>query len=245
MSNPMNRINLLPPKLQREELVDVRRLLLTSVSAVLALAILAAVVVFVISFNNVKQGINYANQQIGIMQPTVDMVQGLQSQVQAMLSTEADYKSLLGRQVTWSTLIYKLNEIAPSDLWVTELDMSNTDLSKDPAARQASTAFPAAPGASGVPGANGNIVAMGNAQGSSEPYPYPNIITIKGMANSVTSIGVFDQNLNNLPYFKNVVINTIGSQTLGAQGSSDQGSSAQGSSAQVEANTFEITAYLR
>jgi hypothetical protein len=55
------------------------------------------------------------------------------------------------------------------------------------------------------------------------------------MANSVTSIGIFDQNLNNLPYFKNVVINTIGSQTLGAQGDSPP----------VEANTFAITAYLR
>jgi Tfp pilus assembly protein PilN len=235
MSNPMYRVNLLPPKLQREELVDVRRLLLTSVAAILILVIVGTGVGFVVSFNNVKQEINSANQQLGVLQPTVDMVQGLQSQIRVMQSTEADYKGLLGRQVTWSNLIYKLNEIAPSDLWLTELDMSNADLSKDPAAKQASTAFPAAPGASGVPGANGNVVAMGNAQGSGEPYPYPNVITIKGMANSVTSIGIFDQNLNNLPYFKNVVINTIGSQTLAAQGSSPQ----------VEANTFQITAYLR
>lgn len=235
MSNPIYRVNLLPPKLQREELVDVRRLLLTSVAAILILAIVGAGVVFMIAFNNVKQELNNANQTIAILQPTVDMVQGLQSQIRVMQSTEADYKGLLGRQVTWSNLIYKLNEIAPSDLWLTELDMSNADLSKDPAAKQASTAFPAAPGASGVPGANGNVVAMGDAQSAGEPYPYPNVITIKGMANSVTSIGIFDQNLNNLPYFKNVVINTIGSQTLAAQGSSPQ----------VEANTFQITAYLR
>jgi type IV pilus assembly protein PilN len=235
MSNPMYRVNLLPPKLQREELVDVRRLLLTSVAAILILVIVGTGVGFVVSFNNVKQEINSANQQLGVLQPTVDMVQGLQSQIRVMQSTEADYKGLLGRQVTWSNLIYKLNEIAPSDLWLTELDMSNADLSKDPAAKQASTAFPAAPGASGVPGANGNVVAMGNAQSAGEPYPYPNVITIKGMANSVTSIGIFVQNLNKLPYFKNVVINTIGSQTLGAQGNS----------AQVEANTFVITAYLR
>jgi len=60
------------------------------------------------------------------------------------------------------------------------------------------------------------------------------------MANSVTSIGIFDQNLNNLPYFKNVVINTIGSQATGSQATGSQGNSPQ-----VEANTFEITAYLR
>ena len=231
------RVNLLPPSLQREELVDVRRLLLTSLAAVLILAIVATTVVFVISFNNVKQEIGFANQQVAVLQPTVDMVQSLQSQIRAMQSTEADYNSLLNRQVTWSTLIYKLNEIAPSDLWLTEMDMNNTNLSKDPASKQVSTAFPAAPGASGVPGDNGNVVAMGNAQGSGEPYPYPNVITIKGMANSVTSIGIFDQNLNKLPYFKNVVINTIGLQTLGAQGGSG--------GSQVEANTFEITAYLR
>ena len=232
MSDPMYRVNLLPPKLQREELVDVRRLLLTSAAAILILAIVGTGVVFMVSFNNVKQEINFANQQVAVLQPTVDMVQRLQSQIRAMQSTEADYKGLLGRQVTWSTLIYQLNEIAPSDLWLTELDMSNADLSKDPASKQASTAFPAAPG---VPGANGNVVAMGNAQGGGEPYPYPNVITIKGMANSVTSIGIFDQNLNQLPYFKNVVINTITSQTLAAQGDSPQ----------VEASTFEITAYLR
>jgi len=235
MSNPRYRVNLLPPKLQREELVDVRRLLLTSVTAVLIVAIVGTGVGFVVSFNNVNREINDANQQLAILQPTVDMVQGLQSQIKTMQSTEADYRGLLGRQVTWSNLIYKLNEIAPSDLWLTELDMVNADLSKDPAAKQASTAFPAAPGASGVPGANGNAVTMGNAQGSGEPSPYPNVITIKGMANSVTSIGIFDQSLNTLPYFKNVVINTIGSQALGAQGDSPP----------VEANTFEITAYMR
>jgi Tfp pilus assembly protein PilN len=235
MSNPMYRVNLLPPKLQREELVDVRRLLLTSVAAILILAILGTGVGFVVSFNNVKQEMNSANQQLAVLQPTVDMVQSLQSQIRTMQSTEADYKSLLNRQVTWSTLVYKLNEIAPSDLWLTELDMSNADLSKDPAAKQTSTAFPAAPGAPGVPGANGNVVAMGNAQSASEPYPDPNVVTIKGMANSVTSVGIFVQNLNQLPYFKNVVIKAIGVQTLAAQGNSPQ----------VEANTFEITAFLR
>jgi Tfp pilus assembly protein PilN len=235
MSVPMYRVNLLPPNLQREELVDVRRLLLTSAAAILILAIVGTGVGFMLAFNNVKQEITSANQTLVVLQPTVDMVQGLQSQIRAMQSTEADYKGVLDRQVTWSTLIYKLNEVAPSDLWLTELDMSNADLSKDPASKQASTAFPAAPGASGVPGANGSVVAMGDAQSSDEPSPYPNVITIKGMANSVTSVGIFDQNLNKLPYFKNVVINTIGSQTLGAQGDSPP----------VEANTFEITAYLR
>jgi hypothetical protein len=76
---------------------------------------------------------------------------------------------------------------------------------------------------------------MGNAQSASEPYPDPNVVTIKGMANSVTSVGIFVQNLNQLPYFKNVVIKAIGVQTLAAQGNSPQ----------VEANTFEITAFLR
>ncbi len=235
MSYPMYKVNLLPPKLQREELMDVRRLLLISVATVLALAIIGTGVGFVVSFANVKREINDANQQLIVLQPTVDMVQSLQSQIQTMRSTETDYKSLLDRQVAWSTLLYKLNEIAPSDLWLTELDMSNADLSKDPAAKQTSTAFPAAPGASGVPGANGNAVAMGNAQSAGEPYPYPNLITINGIANSVTSIGIFVQNLNQLPYFKNVVIKTIGSQTL----------SSQANSSPVEANTFEITAYLR
>jgi Tfp pilus assembly protein PilN len=232
---PTYRVNLLPPKLQHEELVDMRRLLLTSLATVLVLVLIGTGIAFMISYFNVKQGIDSANQQIAMLQPTVDMVQSLQGQVRTMQSTEADYNGLLGRQVTWSSLIYQLNEIAPSDLWLTELDMGNTDLSKDPAAKQASTAFSVAPGASGVPGVNGNAVAMGSAQSTGEPYPYPNVVTIKGMANSVTSIGIFDQNLNNLPYFKNVVINMIGSQTLGAQ--------AGGSP--VVANTFTITAYLK
>jgi Tfp pilus assembly protein PilN len=232
MSNPMYRVNLLPPKLQHEELVDVRRLLLISVSIVLAFVILGTVVGFALSYITVEQELKTVDQHLAILQPTVDMVQGLQSQIEAMQSTESDYKGLLDGQVNWSTLIYKMNEIAPSDLWLTELDMSNADLSKDPAAKQVSNAGAAAPG---VPGANGNTVAMSNAQSPGEPYPYPNVISISGMANSVTSIGIFVQSLNQLPYFKNVAIKTIGYQTL----------SAQGGSAPVEANTFEITAYLR
>jgi Tfp pilus assembly protein PilN len=246
MSDPMYKVNLLPPRMQREEIVDVRRLLLTVVAVVVVLAVIGVVLGFEISYASLKRQIADTNQQLAMLQPTVEMVENLQSQIGTMQSTETDYKNALNRQVTWSDLIYKLNDIAPSDLWLTELDMGNADLSKDPAARQASTAFPAAPGANGVPGANGNVVAMSNAQGSGEPYPYPNEIIIKGMAGSVTSIGIFDQNLNQLPYFKNVVINSIGLQTLNSKGSGGaQASGSQTASAQVEANTFQITAYLR
>ena len=72
-------------------------------------------------------------------------MQNMQSQTSAMLSVEADYKGLLNRQITWSSLIYDLNNIAPTDLWLVELDMTNADLSKVPAAKQVSTAFHAAP----------------------------------------------------------------------------------------------------
>jgi hypothetical protein len=220
-------------------------LLLTSVAAVLGLVIIGTAVGFVVSFANVKREIYDANQQLAMLQPTVDMVENLQGQIRTMQSTEDDYKNLLNRQVTWSTLLYRLNAIAPSDLWLTEMDMTNADLSKDAASRQTSTAFPAAPGAPGVPGANGNVVAMSNAQGAGEPYPYPNEIDIKGMASGVTSIGIFARSLNQLPYFKSVAIKSIGFQTLNSQGNSSQTGGAVVNSSQVEANTFEIIAYLR
>ena len=231
MSNPMYRVNLLPPRLQHEELMDVRRLLLISVIAVLVLAILGAGVSFVISDIVVHQEIDSAVQQLTSLQPTVAMVQSMQSQTRAMLSTEADYKGLLGRQMAWSSLIYELNDIAPTDLWLVELDMTNADLSKVPAAKQVTTVSP---------DANGNAATKGNAQNGSEPVPYPNVITIKGMSGSVTSIGVFDQNLNQLPYFKNVVIKSITSQAA-----SPQANNPQAASPQAEGNSFEIDAYLK
>ncbi len=240
MSNPMYRVNLLPPNLQHEELVDVRRLLLISVIVVLVLAVLGTGVSFVISDIDVHQEIASAGQQLAGLQPTVAMVQDMQSQTRMMLSVEADYKGLLNRQMTWSSLIYKLNDIAPTDLWLVELDMTNADLSKVPAANQVATVSPAAPVTAGAPGANGNAAAKGNAQNGSEPVPYPNIVTIKGVSGSVTSIGIFDQKLNQLPYFKNVVIKTITSQAAGSQANNPQGASTQ-----AEGNSFEIDAYLK
>jgi type IV pilus assembly protein PilN len=232
MSNSMYKVNLLPPRLQHEELVDIRRLLLTSLIAVLVLVVLGAGVSFVISDIVVHQEIASAIQQLTSLQPTVAMVQNMQNQTRLMLSTDNDYRSLLNRQMTWSGLIYDLNDIAPTDLWLVELDMTNADLSKNPEA--------AGNGSGSAPGSNMNAVVRSNAQNGSEPVPYPNVVTIKGMAGSVTSIGIFVQNLNRLPYFKSVVINTITSQAAGSQANNPQVPNSQ-----AEGTSFEITAYLK
>ncbi|MGD0152181.1 MAG: PilN domain-containing protein [Thermacetogeniaceae bacterium] len=208
MSEPMYKVNLLPPNLQREELIDMRRLLILAVSVTLTMLVLGAAIFFVVNYFDMRQEIASETSQLASLQPSVNYVQTLQGQTKMMQGIVTGYKVLLNRQVTWSSLLYELDDIAPTDLWLVELDLTNASQPKT------GTATPA-----------GKVPAASIAQNNTEPVPFPDTVTVKGMALSVPSVGIFVQNMRQLPYFKDVVIKTITAQTGG--------------------NSFEITAYVK
>ncbi len=207
MSEPMYKVNLLPLNLQREELIDIRRLLILAVSVTITMLILGVAIFFVVNYFNMRQEIDSETRQLESLQPSVNYVQSLQNQTNTMQAAVTDYKALMNRQITWSSLLYELDDIAPTDLWLVELDLANANQPKV-----------------GSTAAAGQTTATPAAQKNAAPEPYPNTLTVKGTALSVPSIGIFVQNMRQLPYFKDAVIKTI--------------------TAQSEGNSFEITVYI-
>lgn len=215
MSEPMYKVNLLPPKLQREEVVDISRLFLIAVITFFSVIILGAGAFFIVNYFTMRNDIAAATQRVSTLQPTVAYVTNLRKERTAMEKTVTDYKALLNKQITWSSLLYELNDIAPVDVWLVELDIQNVAL---PAGTPGVVSVKPATAAAKKPAGK---AALQNT----EPIPRPNTVTIKGYSRSVPEIGIFVQNLKQLPYFKNVLINKINSDTTG--------------------NSFDITAYIK
>jgi Tfp pilus assembly protein PilN len=239
MSGDMYKVNLLPPKLQREELVDIKRLLLVSGAAVLAVGIIGSGLFFVFSYFTMRNNIAAATQQLTALQPTVSTVEAMRAERNTMESKVKDYKALLQKQMTWTSLLYELDDIAPTDLWLVELDIANVpqpaaQAKKAPAANTASpantsTAPASSESAESAQSGDSKTPASAPAAGkkgqTAEPWPRPNTVTIKGYSRTVPAIGIFERHLEQLPYFKDVAIKSINSQADG--------------------NNFEITAYIK
>jgi Tfp pilus assembly protein PilN len=267
MSVPIYKVNLLPPKLQREELVDVRRLSLIIAVMLLIVVVLGTTGFFILSYLTMRNDIAAATQELASLQPTVAYVENLHQQRVAMQSTAADYKALLQKNITWSSLLSELDDIAPADVWLVELDIVNTQLPgtqagkaapSGAAASSAPSATPtAAPGAATTPTPRAGASVGGGSGQAAAPMPPPNTVTIKGYSLSVTAIGIFEKNLNQLPYFKNVVLKSIGSQDAGGNTTNSQngvgssstnpqaGVGSSSTNSQTGVKSFEITAYLK
>jgi Tfp pilus assembly protein PilN len=255
MSVPVYKVNLLPPKLQREELVDVRRLSLIIAVMLLIVVVLGTTGFSVLSYLTMRNDIAAATQELASLQPTVAYVENLHQQRVAMQSTAADYKALLQKNITWSSLLSELDDIAPADVWLVELDIVNTQLPgtqagkaapSGAAASSAPSATPtAAPGAATTPTPRAGASVGGGSGQAAAPMPPPNTVTIKGYSLSVTAIGIFEKNLNQLPYFKSVVLKSIGSQDAGGNTTNSQNGVGSSTNSQTGVKSFEITAYLK
>jgi Tfp pilus assembly protein PilN len=228
----MYRVNLLPPKLQREEVVDLRRLLLVAGITVLAVCIIGAGAFFAINYFNMRGQIAAATAQAAILQPTVANVENIRKQRMTMEAAATDYKALLNKEVIWSSLLYDLNNIAPTDLWLTKLEITSASATGNPGAAAAGQQTSGAgtvsqqntgTAATGQPGAKGKSTSAIIA----EPYPRPDTINISGASNDVPAIGIFVKNLRQLPYFDNVIIKDINYNTTDKN------------------NHFDITAHIK
>ncbi len=118
------KVNLLPPKLQREGLVDVRRLIIISLTTLVIAAILGGYGIFLFLFFNQKSELANTRQQLASLTPIANRVEEMRKERKKMEATLQAYGSLLKKQIIWSDLFYDLNKITPMDLWLVEVEIS-------------------------------------------------------------------------------------------------------------------------
>lgn len=209
------KVNLLPPKLQREEIVDVRRLLIITGVTLLIAVILGSYGVFIISFYNAKNELSAAKAQLATLNPVAARVEKMRAERVQLEQTIDEYNLILKSQKQWSDLLGDINRIMPVDLWLVGLEITYTQPEQKAAGQGSQTGAPAQKQVSGNSG----------AAKQPEAVPRPNAVIFKGSSRTVASIGVFINGLTRLPCFQEVRLDKVGEGTDGIQ--------------------FEITAFLK
>ncbi|MGB9792978.1 MAG: PilN domain-containing protein [Thermacetogeniaceae bacterium] len=200
------KVNLLPPKLQREETIDLRRLLLVTGVALLVAALVGGYGVFIFSLLTAKNELAATKAQLTAVTPLATRVKRLRLERIELQQTAEDYRKILGSRREWSGLLTDINRVMPVDLWLNDLELTYQQSSQK-ASGQNSQAGVAQPQAA----------PKGTAAVQVETLPRPNVVFLKGSSRTVASIGVFINSLSRLPYFQEVRLNKVQEGTDGIQ----------------------------
>lgn len=166
------KVNLLPPELQREGIIDIRRLVVVVGTALPVAVILGCYIIFLINCTVIKNELAETKLQIDSLSPAVSRVEGIMKERAEMEETIKEFDEILKKRMSWSGLLNDLGSIAPVDLWLTGLEIS------DQAVKTPSD----------------------NAQKEPDPYARPNTVTFKGISRTLPSVGVFIRNLTGTNY---------------------------------------------
>jgi len=183
------KVNLLPHHLQREGLIDIRKLAVMLAVALPAAVILGGYIIFLINYGAVKDELAETKSQVASLAPATARVAGIIRERSELEAAIAEFDQVLKHHKSWSGLLYDLGNIAPVDLWLNGLEISDKPF---------------------------NTLAD-HKQKEPDPYASPSLVSFKGMAGTVPSIGIFLRNLNGLPYFAEVKLVKINAVSEGLE----------------------------
>ncbi|OPZ73716.1 MAG: hypothetical protein BWY80_00859 [Firmicutes bacterium ADurb.Bin456] len=192
------KVNMLPVKLQREGLIDVKRLIVISVLTLFLTLTLGSYGAFLINYNLMKNDLKDTATQLDTLAPLVARVERIQRERMDLEAAMQEYEEILQNQKAWSVLLGDLSGVTPIDIWLVELAIENKPVEKKtpptnaPSSSQSDTGNP-----------------KGQGERETAGLPHPNSIVLKGYSRMVPSVGVFVQNLNYLPYFNEVKLNRV------------------------------------
>lgn len=183
------KVNLLPQQLQREGTVDIRRLAVVTGSALPVAALLVCYIIFLINYGAVRKDLAETKAQLSSLAPEVARVEGMVRERAAMEEAVGEFDGILKDHMSWSGLMHELGGIAPVDLWLTGLEIFNKPAQTSP----------------------------GGEQSEPDPYARPNLVSFRGIARTLPSVGIFIRNLNGLPYFEEVKLVKVNAVSEGME----------------------------
>jgi len=213
----MYKVNLLPPKLQREGIIDVRRLVLITGTTLVIAVMLGTYGAFLINYLSLKNDLAATKQQLASLEPVVLRVEKMRNERTELEAVLDEYNSILKKRMTWTNLLFDFNRLMPIDSWLTELEIS----SRNPPEQKAGGDSPAQT----APKTTVKPEGQAQAQKEADTLPRANMITFKGFSRTVPSIGIFMNNLSQLACFKEIKLIKINREKEGLK--------------------FEINAYLK
>lgn len=192
------KVNMLPVKLQREGLIDVKRLVAISALTLFLTLTLGGYGALIINYTFMKNDLKDTAAQLDALAPLVARVEKMRQERIDLEGALQEYAEILQNQKTWSVLLGDLSGVAPIDTWLVELAIENKPVEKK---TQQLNATSGSQSNTGDP--------KGQKPSEAAGLPHPNTIILKGYSRTVSSVGVFILNLNHLPYFDEVKLNRI------------------------------------
>lgn len=173
------KVNLLPPRLQREGVIDVRRLILILAAILPIVLLLGCCLLFRVNYSVINNELAETRAQLAALAPAQSRMEGVVRERTELEETIEECEEISRKHISWSGVLDDLGGAAPIDLWLTGLNIAN----KDDAVSK---------------------TAPGRGQEESAVYTRPNQLEVKGVSRSLPSIGIFIRKLNELPYFEEV-----------------------------------------
>lgn len=173
------KVNLLPPKLQREGVIDVRRLVLILAAVLPVVLLLGCCLIFRVNYSVINNELAETRTQLAALAPALSRMEGVARERTELEETIEECEEISRKHISWSGVLDDLGGAAPTDLWLTGLIIANKD----------DTVSKTAPG---------------RGQEESADYSRPNQLEVRGVSRSLPSIGIFIRKLIELPYFEEV-----------------------------------------
>ncbi|OPX88396.1 MAG: Fimbrial assembly protein (PilN) [Pelotomaculum sp. PtaB.Bin104] len=220
----MYKINLLPPELQRDISIDIKKLVKRLSVSLVVMSVLAGYGTFLYSYISTKKEISQTEKYLNELQVTVKIVEDLKKQRQGNEHTIQIFTEMIDKRLTWSYVLDDFSRNLPVDVWLERIDLSYIDPQaaagaagqtkgqpnpqSQPQQAQAQGQAKAQAGAGATPGGQAPPAGQKGQPQAVSP-PVPNTMTIKGYSHTVPSIGVFINNLNKMPYFTRITLNEL------------------------------------
>ncbi|MDD4170506.1 MAG: hypothetical protein PHD36_09710 [Desulfotomaculaceae bacterium] len=222
----MYKVNLLPPELQRDISIDVKKLVKRVAVSLVAITLLVGYGIFLYSFFLTKDEIVKTEKYLNELQVTVKEIGALKHQRQSNELSVQKFNDLIIKRMTWSYVLDDLSDNLPVDVWLKSINLVFIDPqvatlsfgqgagqpeTQVPQAQQAQEQVQAMQAQAGVGVAPGGQVYPAGQKGPLLPAspPVPNTLTVEGYSLTVPSIGIYINNLNKMPCFTSVTLNEV------------------------------------
>ncbi|MGI6491784.1 MAG: PilN domain-containing protein [Pelotomaculum sp.] len=198
----MYKINLLPVELQKDLSIDVKGLVKRVSIAMTVILMFFGYGAFLFMGYLTQKEINDTERYLSQISSSVNIIEDIKAQRIKNEESTKRFKELLNTRLARSPMLVDLSYNMPVDLWLENIDLSyvapeQTAANASSGAAQEQTAQPQPQGQ--APASKQEAVSA----------PAPNTFVLIGYSRSVSSIGVFMNNLYGMPYFSSVVLNEL------------------------------------
>lgn len=207
------KVNLLPPELQRESIIDTRRLVRLAAVTLVAAAVVGGYGYFLLQLVLMKGELAETRRRLAALEPTVTRVEKMREERRTAEETARALTQLLNGRLAWSGMLAEINYALPRDMWLDKLVILREQQAQAPEKKggpaQGAGGGQAPAGAGGQSPATTGGAGGAQAGAAAAAPPRPDAVVLEGYSRSVASVGVLVHNLHESPHFKAVTLQEV------------------------------------